>query len=182
MSICNPCSCLTGQITMMPATPCPADKSDCCLKACNGLITCENGGVGPCGQSGVMNLNDLLHHTSGCEGELVFRKGKEDFFDKNIFASVTIKPDGELKWVTNGPEVAGKYGQICFKVLCLSNCEDCTELRANGTVTIGVKDMCLVNTCEECETCNPCTGVCEETDAMVSVGTLDQNSNIIANG
>lgn len=177
MSMCNPCSCLSSCIQQTKPTPCPVNDS-CCLKACNGLIVCDDA-VGPCGQTGTTQLNEISHELGGCSGTEVYRLNS---YDTSIFTSVSLKVDGTLTWVTKGADTVGKFGEICFKIVCQSECDDCAELRANGTITIGIKDQCIAHSCQECEYCNPCTGMCEVNDTNLKVQESSQKSNIQVNG
>lgn len=175
---CNPCRCLTGTILQNKPKPCPVNQ-DCCLKACSGLIKAQDA-VGPCGQSGVTDLSSISHLTGGCKGPLVFSLNN---YDTEIFNSVTITKAGELTWTTKGSDTVGLYGEICFKIKCEINddCGGCGILSSNGVMTIGIKDLCALNLCEECDVCDPCTGSCVPKDVNVAVNSFTNNSNITAN-
>lgn len=161
----DPCFCIDSVKSPKSPPVCPSDSPDCCLKACNALIDCD-GAVGPCGMVGVTDLSTIEHNTSGCGVDPVFRLND---YDRDVFLSVSLKTNGELTWITNDKDSVGKFGEISFKVICISSedCGDCTELRSNGIIRIGVKDLCLGNSCEECDYCDPCSGECVPKDINI---------------
>lgn len=181
MGLCSensPCSCISTSPTKVH-TPCPTP--DCCIEACDATITCENA-VGPCGQVGTTDLTAIDQQLSGCGTNPP--RYRLVSYDEDIFQYVTISSAGELKWVTKGPETVGKFGKVCYKIVCLADAEcDCdTELSSNATVFIGVRDLCLAHGCEDCEYCDPCDGLCKEKDAQIKLNTVIGTSNISVNG
>lgn len=172
----NPCSCLQTK-KIKPPKPChkPDGKGGdkCCLKACNALITCKDS-VGPCGAVGIFDLTTLEHITSGCGGEILYSKVE---YDTEIFADVKISKNGELTWTTKGPNTVGKFGMVCFKIQCESNCDDCVTLSSIGYINIGVNNLCRGVVCEECDTCDPCTGECIHNETDVEIVSDNENAN-----
>jgi hypothetical protein len=163
----NPCSCLNTQVQYTAPVACPADT--CCLKACNGTITCDNGAVGPCAQSGTFDLTTLPHVVSGCNGLPQFQLTS---FNNEVLVSVSITPAGMLTWITADESSTSKYGEVTFKVICtaLDTCESCFELKSNASLFIGVKNECSGIVCGDCETCNLCSGICEPDDVAIVAG------------
>ena len=160
----DPCFCI--QSTPSPApSPCLTGQGECCLKVCNAILECTDA-VGPCGAAGSFDLSTLDHITDGCTGSLQYALEDTDGF----FTDVRITRAGILTWVTGGPETVNKYGTICYRITCQSDCDDCVTLNSLGYITIGVNDLCRNVVCEEeCEVCDPCTGTCveQETDLVI---------------
>jgi hypothetical protein len=170
-SNCNPsgpCSCIQKTTWPGPA-PCPSGQEDCCLKACNAILECTDA-VGPCGAAGSFDLTTLSHIVTGCDGTIQYALESQDGF----FSDVRITKAGILTWVTGGPETVGKYGTIWFRMNCQSDCDDCISLNAIGYIDVGVNDLCRNVICdEECEVCDPCSGLCVEQDVDLKIESVE---------
>ncbi|MCO6499663.1 MAG: hypothetical protein J5I47_04690 [Vicingus serpentipes] len=168
----DPCFCI---MTTKPPSPPPCDCPECCLKACKAVLSC-NDAIGPCGQTGAFDLTTLPHIQTGCTGPLRFALEKEDGF----FPFVNITEAGILTWVTPGADFVDDFGEICYRIACATDCEDCVILESVGTIMIGVKNLCKGSTCEQSEECDPCSGNCVDisVDTEVSLSTEDVDTEI----
>lgn len=162
----NPCGCIQKSHKPVVKPTCPK-KGDQCLRACKDILACEDA-VGPCAQVGTFDLSTLNHNTSGCAGDL---KWSIDCYDEDIFLQVSVdRNTGVITWTTRGPETVGKFGEITFIIECESECENCLALKSAGTLTIGVKDLCVAHSCQDkCEECDPCTGECIDISGSVKI-------------
>lgn len=162
----GPCSCIQTSSSSSTVTPCPTGDEDCCLRVCNAILECTDG-VGPCGAAGSFDLTTLDHITTGCTGTVQYALESKD---NSVFVDVKITKAGILTWVTGGPETVGKYGTICYRMTCQSDCDDCITLNSLGYIDIGVNDLCRNVVCEEdCDICDPCSGECVEKEVSVSI-------------
>jgi len=165
----NPCSCIGTVINTPPATPTPCPSGDC-LVLCD-IIVLATDGVGPCGQSGTIDVSDTevySHDLDACGEDAV----TWSYVSKTgSIVSAVVTAAGVLVWITGGAETAGQYSTITLKACC-------GELSAYLTVIIGTKILCGCPTCEQCESCNPCTGLCDEEDIPLSIETITSNVNI----
>jgi hypothetical protein len=175
----NPCNCI-GPNVGVPTPPPLCPDTDKCLKLCEDILPCENA-VGPCLQSGTYDFSSLNHNTTGCGTNPVLYSVED--YDKSIFASVTIDSvSGVITWVTADSDSAGKYGKICIKAICQGDCDNCNVLGHVVDFYIGVRDLCAAVVCDDCETCNPCTGECEENDVNLKLQSKTTYSNLTVNG
>lgn len=173
MGICskiNPCCCL--QSSNVSPTPPPCSDLECCLRVCDTLLSSIDA-VGPCGQVGTFDLATLNHRTDGCTANPVFYL---ESFDNTFFVDVSISLEGVVTWTTLGASTVNDYSKVYYRMECDADCVDGIELKSLGHIEIGVKDDCQgVNCNAECETCNPCTGVCDPTVTEISIngGTVN---------
>lgn len=161
----SPCFCLATATTPEPSCP---SGSECCLKACNGVVYCENG-VGPCGAVGTYDLSLLSHNTTGCKDSVKFYLEK---WDDTFFDSVSLTTAGVLTWTTGDESTVDKYSEVCFRMKCTAKdaCADCVTLNSLGYVNIGIKNLCTAQECTvDGEECNLCTGGCEPTAPDVEI-------------
>jgi hypothetical protein len=127
--------------------------------------------VGPCAQSGTFDLSTLSHNTSICTTPLDLKWDLKSY-DKTKLVSATIaRNTGILTWITGDETTAGKFAEIYYSISCAPTCEDCFPLEHIATFAVGIKDECALHSCDECETCNPCTGICEPDDVVIVAGT-----------
>lgn len=178
----NPCSCVNAIVPVIPVC-----DEDCCLKACSAILPCSEA-VGPCGQSGSLEVFSLSHKTTGCvvndsPSALTFSLVS---FDPEHFVSASITTGGILTWVTQGPERKNKYGEIVFRVSCPSDCLEetgaCKPLSSLGTFTVGIKDLCADVICGAGTVCDECSGSCADVDANLDISSVITNANIQVNG
>lgn len=178
----NPCCCIVP--CSLPQPPkCPSSKQECCLIACNEVLPCADS-IGPCGQVGTTDLSQLNHNITGCNGPEHVKYSIVEY-DRDVFVSVTIdRNTGVLTWVTGGPEHVGKFGDVCYALECVAR-EDCADecigLKSEGIIHIGIKDLCIAHSCQECEHCDPCSGECLNDDTNLLVGENEQHSNLSVN-
>ena len=169
----NPCDCI-GITHVTDPQPCdpkkPKDKN--CLKLCD-IVVLSKDGVGPCGQTGTLNLNNYPHTIEVCKG--VALKWKVKYFDDKIFVTATSTREGILSWVTKGPETVKKYGKVIVEACC-------GEFSDYGNVLIGIKDECQCPDCPDCDNCDPCTGNCLDYVVNPSVQSMiNETSNYVEN-
>jgi len=158
----NPCNCIAMPMPSATPTPKPACPSGCCLHVCDTIIA-PNDAVGPCGQMGVLDLSTLESEQSCCTAAPVFKLVE---YDNAHFVSVVIE-NGQLKWITQRANRLHQFGTIRIKTTCVT--ESGQLLSYTFCVTIGIKNHCLGNACEQCDTCDPCTGECVESDVKLAL-------------
>lgn len=148
---------------------CRCKSSVVSVKKCNGCIVAgyhiihSADSVGPCGQEGEFDLNDMANaanNVSTCGGSLIY--SIEDW-DSDGFEIVT-KTGSVISFVTKTDAVPGQYYTIHFSVKCASK-----GLSDLGLVRVGIKNMCYGADCTQGQVCNPCTGGCVDETANVSV-------------
>lgn len=176
----NPCNCLMMKGSVPKSEPeCPKGTTKSCLVACSDVLDCQ-AAVGPCGQVGTFDLSTLAHNTTGCAGPV---KYSIECFDNEFLTSVSVdRNTGILTWVTGDVKTVRKYTEVTFLIECLADCEGCGALKSAGTFHIGVKDQCIAHSCQECEYCDPCDGLCKDKNVNIVAGGLSAMSNLSANG
>lgn len=168
----DPCTCIGIGVPYVAPKPCPAPGN--CLVLCDIVITPMNG-VGPCGQSGSINVADtglFGHNFDACNTDPVRWKV---ISVEGPIVEASITSAGVLTWITGGPETAGKVGTVTLFACC-------GMLSAYMQVLIGVRDLCNCPECNECDVCDPCTGNCIEPEVNMAVGGLTTASNLSVNG
>lgn len=167
----NPCTCIGVRSQFQPTPPpCPLNN---CLVLCD-IVILSKDGVGPCGQSGTIDLMDSSynHDFTVCEGSSI----NWSFISvEGYLPSVKVTPDGILTWITGDSSSAGKYSTITLKACC-------GEYASYMDVIVGVKDLCNCPGCNQCETCDPCTGDCLSSDVQTSLNNSRNLTNTTTNG
>lgn len=139
----NPCICPQSTNPDTPNTPSE------CLRFCDTIIS--DGGL-PCGQESTVNISEGAN-TSICDGDSVGYSVVD--FDDSMIVTASIDNAGMLTFRTTGSTVAGKYAEFTIKICC-------GIYEAYGKVFVGIQDLCNCPTCQDCEVCDPCTGLCVE--------------------
>lgn len=152
----NPCACL-GKCT--PDDPIDPLESCECLDL--GYITVyPDDSVGPCNQVGTISFTDCYDFCA-CENEnatiTVLNIEPADAITVN-----TITTAG-MNFTTNS-EIVDAYDkvEVTIKATCISATNEDEVIGDHTVITIFIKDDCKGVICGEGETCNQCTGECED--------------------
>lgn len=169
----NPCLCTPGN----PVNPEPECPDDCnCLKVCSISINANDSrAVGPCAKTGTLNvmLEEFGHDFCACG--VNDPRWTVEYYDSTFFVTVSITRAGTLTWITKGSEILEQgYGEIILKVCC-------GTLSYYTTVLVGVKDLCNCPECNDCEICDPCTGLCIEPLIELNFQTVPNSGNTSLN-
>lgn len=157
----NPCIC-SGSVSNPPDPSCPEECN--CLTLCNISINAlSDTAPEPCGGELILDVTDTEfgHDTCACgDNDLLWYVA---YFDPLVFETVTINTAGtSLNATTVATSNSTNYSDIILRAVC-------GTLSAFVTVTVGIKDMCSLVTCEVDEVCNECTGICQpDTEVGVS--------------
>jgi len=149
----NPCSCI-GKVkpSCKKVDPCP--KGECCLQFCDHILDPKDA-VGPCGQTGYLNVDEFKSDISCCADAVTYTIYN---YDKKLLKGADISLDGRLEWTTGTKETVGEYAQVQIKACCTSNMTGHT-LTKIFCIQIGIKDECECSACPRPD-CDPCTGRC----------------------
>lgn len=163
----NPCTCITkccDGVVNSPCNPKPGKGADdCCLFLCNGVVASQDA-VGPCSQTGTLDLISLTHNFDCCVDAPVISVVD---YDKSLFSSASVSGT-VLTWTTVSGAPISTYGEVNLKTCCKT--EDGTVLTHFSCQQIGIKDMCQCPDCpDKCEECDPCTGDCVEKAGEIKV-------------
>lgn len=144
------CSCLGTSFSAPDVSP---DYSKC-LCGTNKFIAPDDG-PNPCSENFSYNLLDMFE-VQACDGSIEY-----EIVSLSGFESASIS-GGEFTAVTSG-EPGGIYN-----VTILASCVD-TQLSVMATLQVGFQDLCKGVECEGNETCNPCTGNCEDNQVDLEI-------------
>ena len=150
----NPCSCL-GTYTP-PTSPC---VTTCECVELGSITVFPDDGVAPCGQSGVVSFTDCFDFCA-CENK-VATLSVVDVTPTGIITINSINQSGLTYTTTNDAE-ANQRVSVTVKAICDSASTVGQQLGDYTTITIYIKDMCKNVVCGVGQTCNKCTGVCED--------------------
>lgn len=144
----KPCGCTPSKES------CKIDPCKDCIRVASPIILPDDS-VGPCGQTGFVNLKPLNNYSiCGEQGEVAHKIVK---YDSSVFTNVYIDDtNGELKLyftTTEAAQINTPY-YIFYKAACKG-----TGRSDIGVVTIFIKDNCAY---VDCVNCNKCTGECDE--------------------
>lgn len=163
----NICLCNPQPVTTTTPTPtCPEDSCDCLIAANLILNAKDSTAIGPCGKTGVFELDPFNTNTAGCVETLTYQLIQ---YDSEGFSSVTVSSTGTVTFTTADTAEGDTYYNIIYKIICESK-----GLASFGYLTIGIKDLCEFVSCSS-GTCDKCTGDCDVpiTDLGISItGTL----------
>lgn len=117
-------------------------------------------GVMPCGGSINVDLyaEELVYDTP-CAAGVTFQITAYD----DEFSNVAISSEGVITGDLNGEP--DKQYEIYYKMKCPS-----LGTAVNGRAIFCVRNLCKGVLCAETQTCNECTGNCENTQADLEVG------------
>lgn len=147
--------CECNQINPCETKPqkCKVDPCADCIRVASPIILPENS-VGPCGQTGFVNLKPLNNYSICGEGGEVFHKIIK--YDETAFSGVYIDDTNgklELRFTTTDAAQINTPYYIFYKSACkVKNRSDI------GVVTVFIKDLCAY---ANCNNCNKCTGECD---------------------
>jgi hypothetical protein len=147
----TPCSCspCVGCVTV---NSCP-DNSNC-LQLPTMVIPAETSV--PCNSSGTVDIG-AESNLDACETSINWWV---DTWDDIAFENVEIDSNGVLAFDSTNSMVAGQSYKFTGRAACAS-----TLVSGYWQVTLIGKNLCYGINCPDEDTdCNPCTGVCEESD------------------
>lgn len=152
------CSCKPRPVSVTPTCP-----TGCIVGGYHIIPAADS--VGPCGQEGSFDLAEMEvneTNTTTCGAALIY---KLEGWDTAGFEIVT-KSGSEITFVTKSDAEEGEIYKIRYSVRCAS-----LGLSDLGEVWVVIKNLCANVDCDAGETCNRCTGDCEETPVDVSTGS-----------
>lgn len=150
----NPCPCVG---TYTPNDDCPSSSCDCLNL---GYITVfPDDGVGPCGQAGTVSFTDCFDFCA-CENEVATLT----VVDVSAPDSITINSVNQSGLTYTTTSEANAYDKITvvLKGTCTSKDDEDLQLGDYTVITIYIKDLCKNVVCGAGETCDKCTGECED--------------------
>lgn len=151
------CGCRTTTISV---PSCPTG----CIAGGYHIIP-QSESVGPCGQSGTFDLAVMpinITNTTTCGAALIY---KLEGWDHTGFEIVT-KSGSSITFITTSAALEGEVYKIQYSVRCASS-----GLSDLGEVWVVIADACADVTCVSGESCNRCTGECDEAPVDVSTGS-----------
>jgi hypothetical protein len=149
----NPCSCVGTY------TPPSDDCSTTCKCLSLGYITVwPDDGVGPCEKNGTVSFSCFDY--CACENDTATLT-VVDIVPAGILNVTSINAAGLAYTTTDEAEAYDKV-EITIKGACIAEKDGVTKLGDYTVVTIFIKDLCKDVLCETGETCNKCTGECED--------------------
>ena len=128
------------------------------------MIVAEADQVGPCGQTGTVDVASAASHDFCACGENDIIWSLESF-DDTLLANASVTTAGVFTWITGPPP--DSYLDVAQAVLKVC----CGKLSAYTILNIPIKDECGCPNCPglSCEECNPCTGLCADTLPNITV-------------
>lgn len=152
------CNCLGG-VTIITEEPCTTACAKCFIPA-NHVVAIEDR-VLPCGGSQIINVAALNDFSESCTGNVFYSLNS---YDTDAFSSVTITSGGTLTYVFSAEASPGTYASITYRARC-----DNESVGGYGVIQTTPKDECLTSNCTPSQTCNKCTGDCENIPVDLSV-------------
>lgn len=152
----SPCSCI-GNCT---GDPDPGPPTSCTCLDLGYITVYPDDSVGPCEQTGTVSFTDCYDFCA-CENEnatlTVMNISPENAVTVN---SITT---AGLSFTTNS-DVVSAYDkvEITIKATCIADFDDTVTLGDFTTITIFIKDLCKGIICGDGQTCNKCSGECED--------------------
>ena len=152
------CNCLGG-ITIITDEPCSTACVNCFIPV-NHVVSAADR-VAPCGGSDIINIGALNDFTTTCTGNVFYSLSS---FDTDAFSSVTITAGGTLTYVFSSDATPGSHYSITYRVRC-----DNENVGGYGVVLTSPLDLCVPSNCTPAQTCDKCTGDCENIAVDLSV-------------
>ncbi len=157
----NPCECGPAP------NSCVIDPCVDCLRVASPIILPDDS-VGPCGQSGFVNLKPLNNYSICGDNAEMFHKIVK--YDQTAFTNVYIDDTNgklELRFTTTDAAKINTPYYIFYKAACKG--KNRSDI---GVITVFIKDECAY---ANCNNCNPCNGEC---DGAVDLTVDIEPSNI----
>ena len=153
-------ACNCNSVIITPPTPTPQPCKDC-LIARSAILPCDEG-ILPCGGTFSVDLTELFDATiCGTGGYTVSLDG----YDTTYLTNVTINGSYVLAGETVGTPPEGTLPWVRYRVEC-----DDKINSARGTVRICILNPCSRKRCANTETCDPCTGDCNQGTVDLTTG------------
>ena len=143
------CNCVETTIPSTPNTPTCVQCGNC-LTVKSPILS---NFVDPCGDSDTYDITTVNDYEV-CDGAITYQILS---FDTIGLASVTVSSLGVFTIETTNEAEVGQYYEIVY----ITRCSD-PSIGAIGVIRVGIADPCNGVICADGETCNKCSGECEE--------------------
>lgn len=152
------CNC-SGNVTIVTTLPCPQACSQCFIPK-NYIVPVADR-VAPCGGEGTLDVDGLNDFSTTCSGNLTYSIFS---YDTDGFNSVSITSGGLLSYELSDLANVGSYYSITYRVRC-----DAEGVGGYGVIQVSPLDLCLTANCTPSQTCNKCTGECDDIAVDLSI-------------
>ena len=152
------CNC-GGNVTIVTTLPCSEVCANCFIP--KNYIVPVISRVEPCGGIGSLNVASIQENISVCTGNTTYSIYS---FSTDGFATVTITSGGLLSYTLSSDANVGSYYEIIYRIKC-----DVGGYGGYGVIQVSPLDLCLTANCTPSQTCNKCTGDCDNIPINLSV-------------
>lgn len=152
----NPCACISQ---CNPSDP-PSVTSNCECLNLPYITVFPDDGVGPCNKTGTISFTDCFDFCA-CENEVA----TITVLDISPAGAVTVNSINTAGMnYTTVDSVVDAYDkvEVTIKATCVDADDEEVTIGDHTIITIWIKDDCKGVLCGAGETCNQCTGLCED--------------------
>lgn len=150
----NPCSCVSS---CNPSDP-PDTPTSCDCLNLPYITVFPDDSVGPCGQTGTVDFTDCFDFCA-CENEVATITVME--ISPEVLTVNSINTGG-MSYTTTEEANAYDKVEIIIKASCTDKDDENVTIADFTTITIWIKDLCKNVLCGAGESCDKCSGECEE--------------------